>query len=165
MKDKDTQLIFEAYSESSTGSMTRDDPRYEQLVMYYMQSDGASKEEAMKMARETIRRMNAKKLPVVNDDSHEEKAWEIAIRWPNVYGSTSGISDMHWNSVEPPTEEDIANWIKEKWPKHGEILSNMQKEKIPDPMKFELKVLGTYGKDEDRGAVGFKKGGSPLHGG
>ena len=70
MNDKDSQLIWESL-QSATNPVSEDyteDPRYTQLIQYFMQSDGASREEAMKMAKDTIRQMNAKGLKIVHTE-------------------------------------------------------------------------------------------------
>jgi hypothetical protein len=167
MTDKDSHSIFEAYSESSTGSMTRDDPRYDQLVSYYIRSDGASRREAEKMAVETLRRMNAKNIPVVKEENPSDiiKSWEIQIKWPNRQGTTTGIGDKRWKSAKHPTDDDLKKWIARDWDTSGKIMSNAAKADVVDPMEFEFRVLGSYSPGEDRGSVGFKKGNRPLHGG
>lgn len=66
MTDRDSQLIWESLQQATNpvSEADREDPRYAQLIQYFMQNDGASRQEAMKMAKETIRKMNAKKLPI-----------------------------------------------------------------------------------------------------
>lgn len=66
MKDKDSQLIWESLQ--PVAEADTEDPRYAQLIQYFMQSDGASRQEAMKMAKDTIRQMNAKGLKVVHTE-------------------------------------------------------------------------------------------------
>lgn len=139
MRDKDTQLIFESYiTESGTGSVTRDDPRYDQLVAYYIQSDGASKEEAQRMARETLKRMNAKKVPVVAEGSGSDQVYssilsrldilnkllpqDASVEWKIENGSYSGINPHDAAGKKPNTPgpehrtlDTFISFLKKVW--------------------------------------------------
>lgn len=101
--------------------------------------------------------------------AEEEKTYEFKVSWPNIHGTEHSRHFDITTSTEP-TEEQlmqfVADKVKEQWEQHGEMLSNNDKEKIPDPMAFRIsRGPVAYGRDEDRGAVGFRKGGRPLHGG
>ena len=160
MKDKDAQLIFEAYLSEETGDerwdrMRQEDPEREK--------EYKDKLYAPHGGEEGYKAFHAQKQ--AEYDESRKKTWELKIAWPNKQGTTTGIGDMSWKSSEPPTEDDIREWIKAGWNEHGKIMSNNSKNDVVDPMKFDLRVVGTYGSSEDRGAVGFRKGGRPLHGG
>ena len=87
MNDKDSKLIWESLQQATNPVSEADteDPRYAQLIQYFMQSDGDSRQEAMQMAKETISKLNAKKLPVKHESSPgpeafmmDEQDWEQA---------------------------------------------------------------------------------------
>jgi hypothetical protein len=99
----------------------------------------------------------------------EKETYEFTVSWPNVHGTSHNRSFDIKASTEP-TEEQlmqfVAKKVKEQWGNHGEVMSDGDKELIPDPMAFRIsRGAVAYGKDEDRGAIGFKRGGNPLHGG
>ena len=169
MRDKDTQLIFEAYLSEETGDerwdrMRREDPEGEKEYKRKLHTPGFKAGQAAAQAKYDAEHKSPRRSKP--PPRHElSKRWELKIAWPNKQGTTTGIGDMSWESIEPPTEDDIREWIKAGWDEHGKIMSNNSKDDVLDPMEFDLRVVGTYGDNDDRGAVGFRKGGKPLHGG
>ena len=76
-------------------------------------------------------------------------AYEIEVHWANKYGNKTGIVDHTWRGIAEPTEDDLRQWIADKW-EGNEILSNANKADIPDPMNFTWRSLGVRRKGEDR---------------
>ena len=155
MKDKDSQLIWESLRpvvEADT-----EDPRYDQLIQHFMQSDGASREEAMKMAKETIRRMNAKKLPV----KHESSPGRVArgapeggnIPFPDGRGEHQ---DAMWSSegIEEMEPMEMLDLIRDDLPKY--LQSGADTTEVVDSLKTIAKHLISGGSHEEGTGTGHE---------
>ena len=139
MNDKDSKLIWESLQPATdtVSEADTEDPRYAQLIQYFMQSDGASRQEAMQMAKETIRKMNAKKLPV----KHESSPGRVArgepgggnIPFPDGRGEHQ---DAMWTSegIEEMEPEELLDIIQDELPHYlssdprtlKEVISNLR---------------------------------------
>ena len=125
MKDNDSKLIWESLQPApdTVSEADTEDPRYAQLIQYFMQSDGASRQEAMQMAKETIRKMNAKKLPV----KHESSPGRVArgepgggnIPFPDGRGehqdamwSSEGIEEMEPMEMLELIRDDLPSYLQ-----------------------------------------------------
>lgn len=116
MSDNDSRLIWESLQPATNpvSEADNEDPRYAQLIQFFMQNDGASRQEAMQMAKETIRKMNAKKLPV----KHESSPGRVSgsnIPFPDGRGEHQ---DAMWSSegVEEMEPMELLDLIQDRLP-------------------------------------------------
>ena len=163
MKDKDQKLIFEAFE----GGVRLHKPtgEWERLVDYLIQK-GHEENEAKDLANGFLKhRQNVKP----EDQVQESKTYEFKVTWRGIRMRAHSRSFDIKSSEEPSKEQlmhFVAKKVKEEWDKHGAVMSDGDKEDIKDPMSYTIsRGPVAYGDDEDRGAIGFKRGGTPLHGG
>jgi len=129
VNDNDSKLIWESlqHKPNPVSEADREDPRYAQLIQYFMQSDGASRQEAMQMAKDTIRKMDAKGLKVVHTEPKMRREQDTSpgrvsggnIPFPDGRGehqdamwSSEGIEEMEPMEMLELIRDDLPSYLQ-----------------------------------------------------
>jgi hypothetical protein len=143
MNNKDNKLIWESLQQATdpVSEADTEDPRYAQLVKYFIDSEGASRDEAMRMAKDTIKQMNAKGLKVVHTEPkmRREQSSSPGGGTPLAFEDGRGEhQDAMWTSegIEEMMPEELLDIIQDELPHY---LS-------PDPRN--LKIVSSEDRQE-----------------
>lgn len=159
MKDKDSQLIWESLQ--PVAEADTEDPRYAQLVKYFIDSEGASREEAMQMAKHTIKQMNAKGLKVVHTEPKMRREQNSSpgrvgggnIPFPDGRGEHQ---DAMWSSegIEEMEPMEMLDLIRDDLPKY--LQSGVDTTEVVDSLKTIAKHLISGGSHEEGTGTGHE---------